>query len=180
MAVNGKAVNLSLVGAFLVGVALFSLLPLQGRHHDRWERELREVGTPMSLTVSEREIYGRKNKSQTMIFRYEVDGRAVQAEIPCLEVCLRAGLSIAVWVNPADPTDFVTDYGQLSGHRTRSVQGFAVAGALMIMLSMVIGGSRWREHRRALRAQRWSERAAGTRSILGKRAKESRARFRRK
>ncbi|MEU7757416.1 MULTISPECIES: DUF3592 domain-containing protein [Micromonospora] len=97
---------------------------------DDWAVTLRERGTPARATVVDQVTESGGNKgssSSTMYFSYVVDGRTHAQEVACFEVCRAAGTEVPIWVNPADPGDFVTDFGQLSGHRGR-VQG--VLGAV--------------------------------------------------
>ncbi len=64
----------------------------------------------------------------------EFAGVQRQAEVGCWEVCLAAGSTVRIWVNPVDPDDFVTDFGIRSGHRGR-LQG--VVGAAGLQLSLI-------------------------------------------
>ena len=82
-----------------------------------------------------------------MYFSYEVDGRTHAQEVACFEVCRAAGAEVPIWVNPADPGDFVTDFGQLSGHRGR-VQGvLGVVGLAVLGVGVVLTLSRIRRRR---------------------------------
>ncbi|WP_433494800.1 DUF3592 domain-containing protein [Micromonospora sp. CA-248089] len=123
---------------------------------DDWGVTLRERGTPaQALVVDQVTKSGgnRSSSSRTMYFRYVVDGRTHSQEVPCFEVCRATGTEVPIWVNPADPGDFVTDYGQLSGHRGR-VQGVlgavglvALGTGVTLMLSRI-------QRRRAARPRR--------------------------
>jgi len=113
---------------------------------DDWGVTLRERGTPAQATVVDQVTKSggnRSSSSRTMYFSYAVDGRTHSQEVPCFEVCRAAGTEVPIWVNPADPNDFVTDFGQLSGHRGR-VQGvlgvvglFALGAGVVLTLSRI-------------------------------------------
>ncbi|MBU8858445.1 MULTISPECIES: DUF3592 domain-containing protein [unclassified Micromonospora] len=114
---------------------------------DDWGATLRERGTPArALVVDQVTENGgnRKSSSSTMYFSYVVDGRTHSQEVACFEVCRAAGTEVPIWVNPADPGDFVTDFGQLSGHRGR-VQGvLGVVGLAALGTGVVLTLSRIR------------------------------------
>ncbi|GLW28498.1 cyclic-phosphate processing receiver domain-containing protein [Actinoplanes regularis] len=76
---------------------------------DDWAAHLRATGVPARGFVYD--------LTSTMHFRYEVGGRQYEEIVSCPETCLLPGESIAIWVNPADHTDFVTGLGTLSGSR---------------------------------------------------------------
>ncbi|MBV1850579.1 DUF3592 domain-containing protein [Catellatospora tritici] len=182
--VSARTAVLLTAAAFAVGLALLSLPFLQARHDEDWAARLRQTGVPLQLTVSALEQYerGRSSPSRTMFFRYEFDGRPIEAEMPCVRVCLVSGTPVAVWVNPADPTDFVAEFGQLSGHRSWVVGPVGFVGAMMVIFSSIIGATRWKQWRSRVRAEvaRTRLRATRPRLALGTRPAGSRARFRRK
>ncbi|MDW3845451.1 DUF3592 domain-containing protein [Micromonospora sp. BRA006-A] len=129
---------------------------------DDWAVTLRERGTPARATVVDQvtESGGnRSSSSSTMYFSYVVEGRTHAQEVPCFEVCRAAGTEVPIWVNPADPGDFVTDFGQLSGHRGR-VQGvLGVVGLVALGTGVVLTLSRIRRaarpgHDRAARPRK--------------------------
>lgn len=138
---------------------------------DDWGVTLRERGTPARATVVDQVTESGGNRgssSSTMYFSYVVDGRTHSREVPCFEVCRAAGTEVPIWVNPADPGDFVTDFGQLSGHRGR-VQGvLGVVGLVALGTGVVLTLSRIRratrpDHDRAARAG--TDRAARARRV---------------
>ena len=108
---------------------------------DDWAVTLRERGTPARAVVVDQVTESGGNRSpssSTMYFSYEVDGRTHAQEVACFEVCRAAGAEVSIWVNPADPGDFVTDFGQLSGHRGR-VQGvLGVVGLAVLGVGVVL------------------------------------------
>ncbi|RBJ01414.1 hypothetical protein DRA43_18815 [Micromonospora provocatoris] len=114
---------------------------------DDWAVTLRERGTPARATVVDQVTESGGNRgssSRTMYFSYVVDGRTHSQEVPCFEVCRAAGTEVPIWVNPADPGDFVTDFGQLSRHRGR-VQGvLGVVGLAALGTGVVLTLSRIR------------------------------------
>ncbi|MFJ6150540.1 DUF3592 domain-containing protein [Micromonospora profundi] len=122
--------NLGCVLLVVAGGALL-WLPFHTQFElDDWAAELRTRGVPARAVVDDRvtkEGGNRESPSTTMYFRYDLSGRTYEQEVGCVEVCRSAGDEVSIWVNPADPGDFVTDFGQLSGHRGR-VQG--VLGAV--------------------------------------------------
>lgn len=130
------------VGCVLLAVAGGVLLWLPFHTQaalDDWQTELRAEGVPARATVANRMTKdggNRTSPSTTMYLRYELAGRTYQAEVGCVEVCRRAGDEVDIWVNRADPTDFVTDFDQLSGHRGR-VQGVLGAVGFGILLVAV-------------------------------------------
>ncbi|GAB3949647.1 hypothetical protein GCM10027614_48780 [Micromonospora vulcania] len=114
---------------------------------DDWGTELRVRGLPARAVVYD-QVTKRGGSSQTMYFRYEVSGRTYEQEVACVEVCRSAGDQVPIWVNRADPTDFVTDFGQLSGHRGRfqgvlGAAGFAVLVLAIPLLLSRIPFGRW-------------------------------------
>ncbi|MFG1718154.1 DUF3592 domain-containing protein [Micromonospora chalcea] len=123
---------------------------------DDWAVTLRERGTPARAVVVDQVTKSggnRSSSSRTMYFSYELDGRTHAQEVACFEVCRAAGAEVPIWVNPADPGDFVTDFGQLSGHRGR-VQGvLGVVGLAVLGVGVVLTLSRIRR-RRANRPRR--------------------------
>ncbi|MEV4689600.1 DUF3592 domain-containing protein [Micromonospora echinospora] len=120
---------------------------------DDWAVTLRERGTPARAVVVDQVTKSggnRSSSSRTMYFSYELDGRTHAQEVACFEVCRAAGAEVPIWVNPADPGDFVTDFGQLSGHRGR-VQGvlgvLGVVGLAVLGVGVVLTLSRIRRRR---------------------------------
>ncbi|TYC23378.1 DUF3592 domain-containing protein [Micromonospora sp. MP36] len=106
---------------------------------DDWARELRATGVPARAVVYDQVTKSRGNRSapsSTMYFRYELSGRTYEQEVACFEVCRSSGDRVAIWVNPADPSDFVTDFDQLSGHRGRVQGGLGVAGFAILVLAV--------------------------------------------
>ncbi|WDZ85392.1 DUF3592 domain-containing protein [Micromonospora cathayae] len=126
------AVLLLMLGGSLLWLPIHTQLEL-----DDWMTELRSDGVPAQAVVHNRVTEdggNRSSPSTTMYFRYEIAGRTHEAEVGCVEVCRNRGETVTIWVNPADPSDFVTDFDQLSGHRGR-VQG--VLGAVGFGLLLV-------------------------------------------
>ncbi|MFI6266113.1 DUF3592 domain-containing protein [Micromonospora sp. NPDC051006] len=109
---------------------------------DDWKAELRANGAPARASIYDR-VTKRGGTSTTMYFRYELAGRTYEQEVACFEVCRSIGDEVPIWVNRADPTDFVTDFDQLSGHRGRmqgllGAAGFAIlVGAVPLLLSRI-------------------------------------------
>jgi hypothetical protein len=123
---------------------------------DDWAAELRATGVPAQATVYDRVTKkggNRESSSTTMYLWFQVGGRTYREEVGCFQVCRSAGEQVAVWANPADPDDFVTDFDQLSGHRGRLQGGLGVVGftilALGIPTMMVRLGRRSRRRRPA-------------------------------
>ncbi|HCT81852.1 MAG TPA: hypothetical protein DGG94_22770 [Micromonosporaceae bacterium] len=141
------------VSLLLVGGALLYTPFHHFRHLDAWEKELRERGKPAQALVFNRVTKPGGNRSSdktTMYFQYDLDGVRTEAEVGCVQVCLYAGTTVAIWVNPDDPTDFVTEFDQLSGHRGRFQGVLGAAGAVLLFLTPVIALSRRRASRRRL------------------------------
>ncbi|MGV9763562.1 DUF3592 domain-containing protein [Micromonospora tulbaghiae] len=142
--------SLAYVLLAVAGGALLWLPFHTQRALDDWGVTLRERGTPARAVVVDQvtESGGnRSSSSSTMYFRYVVDGRTHSQEVPCFEVCRAAGTEVPIWVNPADPGDFVTDFGQLSGHRGR-VQGvLGAVGLVALGTGVVLTLSRVRSRR---------------------------------
>ena len=106
---------------------------------DDWKTELRAAGIPARAVVYDRVTKrggNRTSSSTTMYFRYELAGRTYEQEVGCVEVCRSIGEEVPVWVNPADPDDFVTDFDQLSGHRGRIQGGLGVAGFTILVVAV--------------------------------------------
>jgi len=122
------------VGGLLLWLPIHTQIAL-----DDWTAELRAGGEPTRAIIYDRVT---KRHNTTMYFRYEIGGRTYEQEVPCVEVCRSYGDEVPIWVNPADPRDFVTDFGQLSGHRGR-VQGVLGAGGfVMLLLGLLVTLSR--------------------------------------
>lgn len=112
---------------------------------DDWKTELRATGVPARALVYDQVTKRGGNKtspSTTMYFRYDLAGRTYEAEVGCVEVCRSIGEEVPVWVNPADPSDFVTDFDQLSGHRGRIQGGLGVAGFAILVVAVPLMLSR--------------------------------------
>ncbi|MFF5177254.1 DUF3592 domain-containing protein [Micromonospora sp. NPDC000316] len=110
---------------------------------DDWMAELRATGVPARALVYDRvtEAGGnRESSSTTMFVRYELSGRTYEQEVGCFEVCRPPGHEMSIWVNPADPEDFVTDFDQLSGHRGRAqgVLGAVGFGILVLAIPLLL------------------------------------------
>ncbi|MEV4654659.1 DUF3592 domain-containing protein [Micromonospora sp. NPDC049301] len=126
------------VGCVLLVVAGGALLWLPIRTQsalDDWKTDLRATGVPARGVIYDR-VSKRGGTSTTMYLRYEVAGRTYEQEIGCVEVCLPAGDEVPIWVNRADPSDFVTDFDALSGHRGR-IQGVVGAAGFVILVVAV-------------------------------------------
>ncbi|GGN71757.1 hypothetical protein GCM10010112_39360 [Actinoplanes lobatus] len=125
----------------MAGAAL-AWLPLHTQSElDDWAAELWTTGTPATATVRDRitrEGGNRSSDDTTMYVRYELDGRLHEAEVACFEVCLPVGATVPIRVSAADPADFVTDFGQLSGHRGETQGVLGVIG-----LFLLIAGISW-------------------------------------
>lgn len=127
------------VGCVLLVVAGGALLwlPLHTQYAlDDWKTELRAEGVPARAVVYDRESK-RGGSSTTMYLRYEMAGRTYEQELGCFEVCLPPGDVVPIWVNPTDPSDFVTDFDALSGHRGR-IQGVIGAAGFVILVVAVL------------------------------------------
>lgn len=110
---------------------------------DDWQTQLRASGVPARALVYNRVTKpggNRTSPSTTMYFRYELDGRTYEQEVGCVEVCRSIGDEVLIWVNPADPSDFVTDFDQLSGHRGRiqGVLGVVGFGILVVAVPLML------------------------------------------
>ncbi|MGW0432369.1 DUF3592 domain-containing protein [Micromonospora sp. NPDC003197] len=142
MAVQERSSAWVTLGCVLLVVAGGALLWLPFHTQsalDDWEVELRATGVPTRAVVQNRvtESGGnRSSSSTTMYFRYESAGRTYTQEVACFEECRLIGDEVQIWVNPADPSDFVTDFDQLSGHRGR-VQGVLGVAGFMILVAGV-------------------------------------------
>ncbi|GIE35473.1 hypothetical protein Ait01nite_085180 [Actinoplanes italicus] len=106
---------------------------------DDWKDELRATGIPARATVYDRVTEkggNRESASTTMYLRYVVNGRMHWEEVGCTQVCLPPDTEVPIWVNPADPTDFATDFDMLSGHRGRLQGGLGVVGLLLLTIGV--------------------------------------------
>ncbi|MFI7426765.1 DUF3592 domain-containing protein [Micromonospora sp. NPDC049836] len=106
---------------------------------DDWKTELRATGVPARAVVQDQVTKSGGNRtspSTTMYFRYELAGRTHEQEVGCVEVCRSVGEEVSIWVNPADPSDFVTDFDQLSGHRGRIQGGLGAAGFATLVVAV--------------------------------------------
>ncbi|BCL14070.1 DUF3592 domain-containing protein [Micromonospora sagamiensis] len=128
------ALLLLMLGSALLWLPVHTQLAL-----DDWKTELRNDGVRTQAVVHNRVTEGGGNRSSpstTMYFRYEVAGRTHEAEVGCVQVCRTRGETVTIWVNRADPSDFVTDFDQLSGHRGR-VQGVLGAVGFVVLVVAV-------------------------------------------
>ncbi|MEU5907895.1 DUF3592 domain-containing protein [Micromonospora sp. NPDC047527] len=110
---------------------------------DDWMAELRATGVPARAVVYNRvtdDGGNRESPATTMFVRYELSGRTYEQEVGCVEVCRPVGDEMSIWVNPADPGDFVTDFDQLSGHRGRAqgVLGAVGFGILVMAVPLLL------------------------------------------
>lgn len=103
--------------------------------NDAWADRLRANGVPVQSTIDQ--LVSKPRNSKTMHLRYELAGAERRAEVGCFEVCLPAGTAVQIWVNPDDPSDFVTDFGMLSDHRGR-LQGVIGAAGLILSGTMAV------------------------------------------
>ncbi|MEV4809571.1 hypothetical protein [Micromonospora avicenniae] len=142
------------VGCVLLMVAggLLLWLPMHTQSAlDDWAVELRAGGQPAQAIIYDRITKGRGRT--TMYFRYDLGGRTYEQEVPCVEVCRSYGEKVRIWVNRSDPTDFVTDFDQLSGHRGRLQGGLGAAGFVALLLGALttmshVPWGRWLPRRR--------------------------------
>ncbi len=102
-----------------------------------WAVRLRAEGVPTQAIVYDRVIRKGDSKtpdSRTMYLRYDFAGGSRTGEVGCWTVCDPPGTAVRIWVNSADPTDFVAEFGTLSGNRGRVQAGFGFAGAMVAFL----------------------------------------------
>ncbi|MEV0805341.1 hypothetical protein [Micromonospora sp. NPDC050200] len=118
----------------ITGAALLYVPFHTGYEQDRWAEELRERGRPAQAYVYDVQT---KNRGTTMFFRYELDGVTHEQEVACMEVCLPWRSTTPIWVSRTDPSDFVTDFGQLSGHRGRFQGGVGAVGFVILAFPLV-------------------------------------------
>lgn len=107
------------------------------RDLDDWAVQLRKGGVPAEAVVYDRVIKRGGNKSpasETMHLRYDFAGHTRTGEVGCWVVCEPPGTPVRIWINPADPADFVAEFGTLSGNRGRVQAGFGAAGAVLAFL----------------------------------------------
>ncbi|WP_430497833.1 DUF3592 domain-containing protein [Micromonospora trifolii] len=136
-----------------VGMVMLWLPFKTFQDNDAWESRLRVEGVPAQAVIDE--VVHKQRNSNTMHLRYEVAGAQRQAEVGCWEVCLAAGSAVRIWVNPNDPEDFVTDFGELSGHRGR-LQGVVGAAGLVLSVWMALAViARGYQRRRDRRRRDW-------------------------
>ncbi|SCE86083.1 hypothetical protein GA0070607_2474 [Micromonospora coriariae] len=134
-------VTLGCVLLVVTGAALL-WLPLHTQHAlDDWKTELRAEGVPARAVVYDR-VSKRGGSSTTMYLRYETAGRTYEQEMGCFEVCLPTGDVVPIWVNPADPSDFVTDFDELNGHRGRIQGVIGAAGFVILVVAVPLALSR--------------------------------------
>jgi hypothetical protein len=151
-----RSLSIRLVIGILMVVLGGTLLWLPLHTHlelDDWGAELKVTGVRAEAVVYDRvteEGGNRESSSTTMYLRYAVGGRAHRAEVGCVQVCLSPGDQVSIWVNPADPGDFVTDFGKLSGHRGRLQGGLGVVGIVVLIwaFALIESGTRGRRKRR--------------------------------
>jgi len=139
--------GLWMTSAGLVTGAALMYLPVHTQFElGDWERELRRSGVPAQGYVFDQTVSDRG--SRTMHFRYQADGVTHQEGVGCSQVCLPAGATPRIWYNPADPLDFVTDFGELSGERgvpqgVLGIVGLVLFGFTVWMAVTADGKTRW-------------------------------------
>ncbi|WP_233578785.1 DUF3592 domain-containing protein [Micromonospora sp. BL4] len=129
-------VTVGCVLLMVIGGALFWLPMRTQSALEDWETELRATGVPARGIIYDR-VAKRGGTSTTMHLRYDVAGRTYEQEIGCVEVCLPVGDEVSIWVNRADPSDFVTDFDELSGHRGR-IQGVVGAAGFVVLVAGIL------------------------------------------
>ncbi|BEL06683.1 hypothetical protein Q0Z83_048740 [Actinoplanes sichuanensis] len=145
--------RLPFYGLGAVAGLLMVWLPYQ-THLDNvaWGERLRQEGAPAQAVVYDLEHQPRN--SNTMHLRYDAGGARHWTEVPCEQVCHPAGTPVAIWVSPADPSDFVTDFGVLSGHRGRVQGGIGVVGFVLFVSMALLTLDRLSRRRRDRRIRR--------------------------
>ncbi|WP_127508227.1 hypothetical protein [Actinoplanes solisilvae] len=114
----------------LAGAALM-YLPIHTHQDLRdWAVELRRTGVPTQAYVFDQITV---DGGTTMYLRFETDGVIHEDAFDCESVCVNDGATTPIWYNAADPGDFVTGFGRLSGDRGR-IQGIlGVAGFFLAL-----------------------------------------------
>ncbi|MGB2567635.1 hypothetical protein ACPFP2_04160 [Micromonospora citrea] len=130
----------------LLGAVLLWLPFQTSREQDRWAVELRERGRPAQAYVYD--VQTRRSRT-TAYVRYELDGVTHEQEVACMEVCPAWRSTVPIWVSRTDPGNFVTDYGQLSGHRGRIQAVLGAVGFVLLAVPLVgllvVGGGRLKD-----------------------------------
>jgi hypothetical protein len=123
------------IGLLLAAAALVYLPFKTGLEVEEWGKELRRTGVPAQGYVYDRIT---RDSRTTMYFRYQAGGVTYEQEVGCKGVCLEPGATPRIWYNQDDPLDFVTDFGETSGHRGR-FQGVMGAGGFVLFVFAVFG-----------------------------------------
>jgi hypothetical protein len=133
------AIPLFLVGCFLA-IVLFHLAGQGGVHGDH----LRATGTPVTATVG----YGEAGENaQHTVFvglrlEYTVGSRFYHSAVfRCAAPCAGFGDTVQIWVDPADPTDYVDQYGAVSRDPAEGDLPLGIAAAVAVGLA--IGIAAW-------------------------------------
>lgn len=123
----------------LAGLALIWWPYSTQRNLDEWAVQLRQQGTPAEAVIYDQVTKSGGNRSpnsETMHVRYDFADQTRVGEVGCWDVCWPAGTPVRIWVNPADPGDFVAEFGTLSGNRGRIQGGFGAAGFVLTVVSI--------------------------------------------
>jgi hypothetical protein len=116
---------------------------------DHW-RALRAAGTPVMATVAEQRLYSSKSYRDRIRLVYDYDGRHVDVWTKCAAPrgCNPPpGPQVKVWIDPANPADFVQDAEDTSrwvgvlGYGVFTLFGavLTVGGALAVVVAIRSG-----------------------------------------
>jgi hypothetical protein len=148
-------VSLLLVGGALIGAGV-----LIGRGVQAYTRGLRDDGAAVdaAVVVRREEVSegrpfigpkgGRREISVTVEYTYE--GRAYREVVRCVRPCPPAGETTRIWVDRADPTDFVTEWGDYNDEPAGSVTAWLVGsfGGMFVVVAMFAVLDPYPGHRR--------------------------------
>lgn len=143
----------------LLGLTLVTGVVIKSARFGESADWLRDHGTRVTATVTEREYGGRRDGHDSLRIAFRHDGREVKTWIECPERgdCSGwIGREVRIWADPAEPSRVVTDAANTSlGHVLARSWVLIITGLAFAAIggatawAIVVG---WRTQRRVIRA----------------------------
>ncbi|MCL2782075.1 MAG: DUF3592 domain-containing protein [Actinomycetia bacterium] len=154
----------------VVGIALFSFFAVYVTRTDDHSAKLKASGAKVTATVLADQPASLNCAQVDVPVRFTVGG-VVHNETLSVGGCgsnLRKNDQLTLYVNPAHPSDFVSDQSDNEGYWAVLAAVFAFVGGLALIVCAIVRGLRLPRTRRTLREAPWTERTAANLSVRGK------------